>query len=329
MAVTTVEGLGSERAGLHPVQEKLACAHGSQCGFCTPGFVMSMYTQLQARAPGTQLSEHDIEENLAGNLCRCTGYRPILEGFREFAGESEAAEAAAKEPPFPAALREPPQALTLAGAATWHRPVTLEAMLELRRDLPEAKIVCGNTEVGIEVMIRRLKFLHIVAGTHVPELCAVTETAAGVTLGSSLTLSELEEVCKKQIAARPAHEAQGFHAVLRQLKWFAGRQIRNVSSIAGNVVTGSPISDLNPLWMACGSTFVLQSAARGARTVSAAEFWTGYRTNVLAEDEILVSVFLPATQKYEYVHEFKQSHRRDDDIAIVTAGVRAQTVLTT
>jgi xanthine dehydrogenase iron-sulfur cluster and FAD-binding subunit A len=125
--VTTVEGLGSERAGLHPVQEKLACAHGSQCGFCTPGFVMSMYTQLQARPQGAQLSEHDIEENLAGNLCRCTGYRPILEGFRAFAGEPAAAAAAPEEPPFPAALREPPQALTLAGAATWHRPVTLEA----------------------------------------------------------------------------------------------------------------------------------------------------------------------------------------------------------
>jgi xanthine dehydrogenase/oxidase len=293
---------------------------------------MSMYTQLRARPEGTALTEHEIEGNLAGNLCRCTGYRPILEGFRAFAGQPPEPQADAdaevdpltrvKELPFPEALRTPAQPLTLAGAATWHRPITLAAMLELKRDLPEAKIICGNTEVGIEVMIKRLKFPHIIAGTHIPELCGTVETEAGVTLGSSTTLSDLEEVCKKQIAARPPHETQSFHAVLRQLHWFAGRQIRNVSSIAGNIVTGSPISDLNPLWSALNATFVCQSTARGARSVAATDFWTGYRQNVLAPDELLVSVFIPATKKYEYVKEFKQSHRRDDDIAIVNAGMQ-------
>ena len=327
--VTTVEGLGNARSGLHPVQEKLACAHGSQCGFCTPGFVMSMYTLLRSRSePPT---EAQIEANLAGNLCRCTGYRPILEGFRSFSEPPPAAAEGADaltgvvEPAFPPELQVPPTALTLAlpGSGTWHRPITMEALLQLKQDHPDAKIICGNTEVGIEVMIKRdLKFAHVIAATHVPELCAVEESEAGVTLGSSVTLSELEEVCKRQIAKRPPHAAQAFHAVLRQLHWFAGRQIRNVSSIGGNVVTGSPISDLNPLWLACGSVFVCQSAARGSRTIAAKDFWTGYRTNALAKDEILVSVTLPATQKYEYVHEFKQSHRRDDDIAIVTAGLR-------
>lgn len=304
---------------------------GSQCGFCTPGFVMSMYSQLRAREPGVKLQEHEIESNLAGNLCRCTGYRPILEGFRAFAATPAASTDAdadvdsltgVKELPFPEELRAPAQSLTLSGAATWHRPVTLEEMLELKRDLPEAKVICGNTEVGIEVMMKGDKFVHIIAGTHVPELGAVIEMEAGVTLGSSTTLSELEAVCKQQIAARPPHESQAFQAVLRQLHWFAGRQIRNVSSLAGNIVTGSPISDLNPLWSALNATFVCQSAARGTRSVLATEFWTGYRQNVLAPDELLVSVFVPATNKFEYVKEFKQSHRRDDDIAIVNAGMR-------
>lgn len=332
MHIVTVEGIGSTRSGLHPVQQKLACAHGSQCGFCTPGFVMSMYTQLRAREPGVTLQEHEIESNLAGNLCRCTGYRPILEGFRAFAATpSSSVDADAQVDPLtgvkelpllPEELRAPPQPLNLSGATTWHRPVTLEAMLELKRDLPEAKVICGNTEVGIEVMIKGLKFPQIIAGTHVPELRAVVQTDAGVMLGSSITLSELEAVCKQQIAARPDHETQSFHAVLRQLHWFAGRQIRNVSSLAGNIVTGSPISDLNPLWSALNATFICQSAARGRRSVSATEFWTGYRKNLLAPDELLVAVFVPATRRFEYVKEFKQSHRRDDDIAIVNAGMR-------
>lgn len=304
--VLTVEGIGSEREGLHPVQRQLACSHGSQCGFCTPGFVMSMYTLLRSREPGAAgPGEHAIETNLAGNLCRCTGYRPILDAFRPFAAaavseaggggaaaaaaaadkvepprkaprmaaETLAKEAAAaeqdpltgvREVPFPDELQRvdassSQQQLTLrgaaAGGAVWHRPVSLGHMLELKRELgASAKIVCGNTEVGIEVMMKGVKFAHIIAGTHVPELCAVEERSGGVTLGSSVTLSELEEVCRRQIESRPPHETQAFAAVLRQLHWFAGRQIRNVASIGGNVVTGSPISDLNPLWMACGST---------------------------------------------------------------------------
>lgn len=207
---------------------------------------------------------------------------------------------------------------------SWFRPVSLSSLLALKAAHPDAKIVCGNTEVGVEVKFKKLTYPTLIAGTHVPELTEVTVRPDAIVLGASVNLSTLEEVCLEQAAARPVHEGSGLRAIAEQLRWFAGRQIRNVSAIGGNVVTGSPISDLNPLWISCGATFVAVSAARGRRSIPARAFFKGYRKVDLQPDEVLLAVELPVTAKYEYVHEFKQSHRRDDDIAIVTAGMRVR-----
>ena len=110
----------------------------------------------------------------------------------------------------------------------------------------------------------------------------------------------------------------------RQLHWFAGAQIRNVASIGGNICTASPISDLNPLWVAAGADFVVASQGRGRRKIPASDFFVGYRKTALDSDEVLVKVIVPLTKDLEYFHEFKQAHRREDDIAIVNAGMRAR-----
>ncbi|KAJ9512823.1 hypothetical protein QJQ45_029028 [Haematococcus lacustris] len=425
-------GIGNTREGLHPVQERLAKAHGSQCGFCTPGFVMSMYSLLRSSSQAP--SEEQIEDALGGNLCRCTGYRPILDAFRVFAKSdpkayTEEAIAAAKglmpahadtgshaatnghsdanghtacngatgngaskgasngsstasaggrvcpssglpcdcgakvsngstaggceakggcggggcgacggsgyvgrsgksvaEPIFPPELKaRAPQYLVMPGPqVTWHRPVTLEQLLELKATHPAAKLVVGNTEVGIEMKFKDMKYPILIAPTHVPELNSLAVTEQGVTAGAGVTLTRLMTFLKAEIAARPAWQTSTFQAVVGQLRWFAGNQIRNVSALAGNIVTGSPISDLNPLWMASGTTFTALGKDSAPRTVPASQFFLGYRQVDLRPHEILYQVHIPFTRPYEFVKEFKQSPRREDDIAIVNAGMRVR-----
>eukprot|EP00887_Chlorella_sp_A99_P006651 scaffold3.g6651.t1 len=377
MHVVTVEGIGNSRDGLHPVQERLANAHGSQCGFCTPGFVMSMYSLLRSKREAP--TEEEIEENLAGNLCRCTGYRPIVDAFRAFAksdpaayteeaiaaskaaGGADASSAASgkrpggrvcpstgqpcacgeadggsgdlvsrsehkekgcgplaplaptAEPIFPPELRTRVAAsLELLGPrAAWHRPVDLAELLALKRAHPEAKLVVGNTEVGIEMKFKDAKYPVLVGATHVPELNAVAANDAGVTLGASVTLSRVMKTFRRLIASLPRHQTSTLRAVVEQLRWFAGPPIRNAAALGGNIATASPISDLNPLWMACGAVFTVVGEGTGERQIPAQDFFLGYR-----------KVFVPFNERFEYVKEFKQAHRRDDDIAIVNAGVR-------
>eukprot|EP00271_Cylindrocystis_brebissonii_P015376 TRINITY_DN3802_c0_g1_i1.p1 TRINITY_DN3802_c0_g1~~TRINITY_DN3802_c0_g1_i1.p1 ORF type:complete len:1384 (-),score=303.69 TRINITY_DN3802_c0_g1_i1:1396-5484(-) len=434
MHVVTVEGIGNRRDGLHPVQERLSKAHGSQCGFCTPGFVMSMYSLL--RSSTSPPSEEEIEENLAGNLCRCTGYRPILDAFRVFAktdsnaysedslkaagapplangksngtfvcpstgkpcdcgktksegngaGEGGAADVAAdvkhsktngngcvheegsngqpvlngaasgngdshpgksgeangvskkstalypttsaSEPIFPPELlSRVPHTLTLSGASkgcTWHRPTSLVDLLSLKEKFPDAKLVVGNSEVGIELRFKYTGYKCMIGTTAVPELNVIREESDGFFVGGACTLSNMMEAMRAAIKSRPRHETSACEAIVEQLRWFAGNQIRNVASVGGNVCTASPISDLNPLWMAARAVFTLASASGGTRQVAARDFFLGYRKVDLQPTEILVSVFLPWNRPHEYVKEFKQAHRRDDDIAIVNAGIRVQ-----
>ncbi|KAM2352292.1 hypothetical protein ACFXTH_006986 [Malus domestica] len=349
MHVITVEGLGSHKQGLHPIQESLARSHGSQCGFCTPGFIMSIYALL--RSSQKPPNEEQIEECLAGNLCRCTGYRPIVDAFRVFAktndtpyintsslsseggefvcpstgkpcscglksessctthesgthgeryapvsySEIDGSTYTDKEFIFPPELllrKSTYLSLTGFGGLKWFRPLRLKQVLGLKEKYPDAKLLVGNTEDD------------------------------GIEIGSAVRLSELLKVLRTVITERAAHETSACKAFVEQLKWFAGVQIRNVASVGGNICTASPISDLNPLWMASRAKFQIIDCKGNIRTTLAENFFLGYRKVDLASGEILLSVFLPWTRSFEYVKEYKQAHRRDDDIAIVNAGIR-------
>ncbi|KAK7402210.1 hypothetical protein VNO78_14292 [Psophocarpus tetragonolobus] len=376
MHVITVEGLGSCKRGLHPVQESLARAHGSQCGFCTPGFVMSMYALL--RSSQTPPSEEQIEECLAGNLCRCTGYRPILDAFRVFAktsndvytgvsslsleqgkpvcpstgkpcscnlnnvndkfvggdniyeptsyNEIDGTKYTEKELIFPPELLlRTPTSLNLTGfgGLMWYRPLTLQHVLDLKAKYTDAKLIVGNTEVGIEMRLKRMPYRVLISVMHVPELNVLDAKDDGIEIGAAVRLSDLMIFFKKVATERAAHETLSCKAFIEQLKWFAGTQIRNAASVGGNICTASPISDLNPLWMAARAKFRIIDAKGNIRTVLAENFFLpGYRKVDLASGEILLSIFLPWNRTFEFVKEFKQSHRRDDDIAIVNAGIR-------
>ncbi|KAL3874744.1 hypothetical protein ACJMK2_037715 [Sinanodonta woodiana] len=356
MAVTTVEGIGSVKNGLHPVQERLAKSHGSQCGFCTPGIIMSMYTLLRNNPqPGIR----DMEKTFEGNLCRCTGYRPIIDGLRTFTKEycqmgdqccrSQVKGDFSKEsglstelydkseftpldptqdPIFPPELQTntsyDSEDLYFCGERVkWYRPTTLIQLLKLKQKYPKARLVIGNTEVGVETKLKNMHYPVLIAATHIPELNEIREREEGVRLGASVTLSQVEEVLKECLEKYSEYKTRVFQAVIEMLRWFAGSQIRNVAAIGGNIITASPISDLNPLFLAAGAKLEVISSDGGRRKITMDDkFFLGYRKTALNDDEILLSITLPFTRKHEYFFGYKQAYRREDDIATVNAGMR-------
>uniref|UniRef100_A0A8C2HA93 xanthine dehydrogenase n=1 Tax=Cyprinus carpio TaxID=7962 RepID=A0A8C2HA93_CYPCA len=326
-AVTTVEGIGSVASKLHPVQERIAKAHGSQCGFCTPGIVMSMYALLR-NSP--QPSMHDIQEAFQGNLCRCTGYRPILEGYRSFTKSGcqdsstlpvqklyDQSEFMPLDPTqeiiFPPELmvKQPQRELRFAGERVlWIQPCSLEELLELKATYPNAKLVVGNTEVGIEMKFKNLLYPVILAPAYIPELNIIQNTQDGIQVGASVTLTVLGDVLRAAVKKLPAHQTEVFKAVLEQLRWFAGQQIRNVAVCHvpedSEIKCFMYVSGLVNYW----EKRVIEMDGK---------FFPGYRKTILKPEEILLSIEIPYTRKY--FSAFKQSPRKEDDIAIVTCGM--------
>lgn len=268
--VITVEGLGSvAKSNLHPTQSRLAEMFGSQCGFCTPGIVMTLYgTVTSTNRPHASLTIQDIEEAFDGNLCRCTGYRPILDAAKTFAKDfrklpskdssiskpvstsldkclSIANTTAQEFTPmeFPEKLREHIfQSIHIKGTLVeWYRPVTLRELLHLRTTYPGAasKLVFGNTEVQIETKFKRLKYPRFIAVTHIEELQQLKRTPTSLILGAGVTLTRLQA----KLTEWKDQKLDGgiCQALIDQLKYFASTQIRNVASLGGNIVNASPM----------------------------------------------------------------------------------------
>uniref|UniRef100_A0A3Q3EUS2 Xanthine dehydrogenase n=1 Tax=Labrus bergylta TaxID=56723 RepID=A0A3Q3EUS2_9LABR len=300
VAVTTVEGIGSVARELHPVQERIAMAHGSQCGFCTPGIVMSMYALLRNN-PKPKMA--DVEEAFHGNLCRCTGYRPILEGYKT---NSSARILNAFDCKLCFCFLQ--EATSLFNPADF-------------TPFDPTQEVIFPPDHGHMVKFKNMVYPVILAPAFIPELNNVSHTADGVVFGAACTLSHMGAVLKKAVETLPPHQTEVFLAVLEQLRWFAGLQIRNVAAVGGNIMTASPISDLNPVFMAAGCRLTLMDKD-GSRVVQMDDgFFTGYRKTVLRPQEILLSIEIPYSKKFQLVSAFKQSPRREDDISIVTAAM--------
>ncbi|XP_050664859.1 xanthine dehydrogenase-like [Leptidea sinapis] len=357
LAVTTAEGIGSTQERLHPVQERIAKAHGSQCGFCTPGIVMSMYTLLRSKQ---KIVYHDIDTALQGNLCRCTGYRPIIEGFKTFieaweiqyngnksnglCGMGKACcrnnnkqneevlydkseftpYSPTQEPIFPPDLKISNvtylSSLVFQGNnVIWVRPTNIADLLLLKNEYPEGKIVVGNTEVGVEIKVKKMTYPILITPSIIEELNFIRVGKHQVEIGAAVTLSDLMNFLETFLKDKSI-EGKILEAIKEMLHWFAGSQIRNTASLAGNIVTASPISDLNPILMASSATITVSSHARGERNIVINEnFFKGYRKVAIDSDEVVLYITVPFTSTKQYFKAYKQAKRRDDDISIVTA----------
>ena len=293
--VHTVEAL-AENGTLSEAQEAMAAAGGSQCGYCTPGFVMSLFAE--------QYRPHRAGRcdplALAGNLCRCTGYRPIADAALSLGPAPAGAllERLGRPAPSPGSFAVP----------GFSRPATLDACLAELAAHPEAQIVAGATDAGVESNLRRRRWSHIVSLDAIEELRQFEESADCVRIGAGLTLSEIG---RRWQGAPPAFA--------EWLELFASPSIRNRATLGGNLATASPIGDGAPLLLALDAT--IEAAGRdGRRRVPISTFFTGYRRTVLQPGELIVSIDIP-TPLPEHLRFYKVSKRRLDDISTVAAAM--------
>ena len=265
---------------LHPAQEAMVQCHASQCGFCTPGFVMSLFAMYHNHVSrGTPITRALAQEELSGNLCRCTGYRPIL----------EAAQMMARLPPVALdenALLSTLTLLAQAGPAleadsAYKLPVTLAELLRLRAAHPAAQLVAGCTDVGLWVTKQHREFAEIIDLTRVAELRRIDDQPDHFFIGAAVTLADA-------FAALVSDRPQ-LHAFASR---FAGLLVRNSGTLGGNIANGSPIGDSMPLLIALGARVVLVGG-RGRREMPLENLYTGYRTTVMAADEVLAFIKVP------------------------------------
>jgi xanthine dehydrogenase small subunit len=303
MALWTVEDLAAEDGALHPAQEAMVQCHGSQCGFCTPGFVMSLFGMYQNHVcRGEAISRELAQEELSGNLCRCTGYRPILDAAQKMA---ELPAVKVDEKKLAELLRSVREPVRLDAGASYLAPKTLSGLLAARAAHPDAQIVAGCTDVGLWVTKMHIQFAKVLDVTRAQELRRIEHYDNHLAIGAAVTLTDAYDAL---IAERP------------QLKTFANRfaglPVRNSGTLGGNVANGSPIGDSMPLLIALGAHVVLMSV-RGHREMPVEDFYTGYRKNVLAPDEVLAWIKVPRPRPGEMLRAYKISKRFDDDISAV------------
>ena len=299
LAVWTAQDLPAPAGGLHPCQQAMVDCHGSQCGFCTPGFVMSLFGMYQNRVlAGETVSREAAQTDLSGNLCRCTGYRPIFDAARQMA---ELPRVTVDESAVLAQLRQ----IAPAPAAAYSAPSTLAELLQLRAAQPQAQLVAGCTDVGLWITKLHKQYAQVLDVTRVAELRQLSRTADALRIGAAVTLHEAYAAL---VADRPQLQ--------RFAERFAGLPVRNSGTLGGNVANGSPIGDSMPLLLAMGATLVLASV-RGERRVALDAFYTGYRKNLLAPDEVLAFIDVPLPVAGEQLRVYKISKRQDDDISAV------------
>jgi xanthine dehydrogenase small subunit len=325
MALWTVQDIGTEK-NLHPCQQAMVDCHGSQCGFCTPGFVMSLFALYENHAVGDAPTDHVIDrvkaqEALSGNLCRCTGYRPILD-------------AAQRMHQYPVQRIDAKQVLskyellvhhsigleaektnkkasksTLEGTSAYLQPTTLAQLLALRAQHPNAQLVAGCTDVGLWINKQHQQMAQIIDTTRVAELRRVERYPHHIAIGAAVTLHDAYAAL---VQDRP--QLRDFASR------FAGQSVRNSGTLGGNVANGSPIGDSMPLLIALGANVVLMSQ-RGHREMPLEKLYTGCRKNVMQPDEVLAWIKVPLPTADEFSRVYKISKRYDDDISAVCLGV--------
>ena len=311
LALWTAEDIAAQDGTLHPAQQAMVAQHASQCGFCTPGFVMSLFGMYQNHvAQGQPISRELAQEELSGNLCRCTGYRSIL----------DAAQAMADLPPV--RLDESDLLLKLntlnqsirrpEAYYSYISPQTLPELLAARADHPQAQIVAGCTDVGLWVNKMHMQFEQVLDVSRVAELRRVEDDPHHLAIGAAVTLTDA-------FAALVADRPQ-LHTFATR---FAGLPVRNSGTLGGNVANGSPIGDSMPLLIALGAHVVLMSQ-RGQRDMPLEQLYTGYRKNVIAADEVLAWIKVPKATPAELCRVYKISKRFDDDISAVCLALNLQ-----
>lgn len=308
--LVTVEGL-AQGEKLHPAQAAMVACHGSQCGFCTPGIVMSLFTlHEQQRHTPAPLTPQRLEAALGGNLCRCTGYRPIRDAALSMNQHPEnrplwldaAAQTKTTQPKNEAKAAD--------NDATFLQPTTLAALTDCLKRHPKARLVAGATDLWLESTQRLARFEHVIDVTRVAELNDIDEATladgrSGWWIGAAVTYSRLE----------PLLEAH-YDAFAHLLHRLGSQQVRNRGTLGGNVANASPIGDTPPVLLALGSRLRLVGP-EGERELPLDDFFLDYKRTALREGEAIRAIFLPHPEAGQTLKVWKLSKRREDDISAV------------
>jgi xanthine dehydrogenase small subunit len=304
-ALFTVEDVAAGNT-LHPVQQAMVDCHGSQCGFCTPGFVMSMWACYERhQAAGTRPTRQQLADDLAGNLCRCTGYRPILDAGRQM---FEAAPVRLDPAPVVAALQTLAADAPLATGNGFFAPRSVEALAALRADKPQARLFAGSTDVGLWVTKQLRDLPELISTTEVAELKRIEERDGALVIGAA---ASLEDAWLALVQRWPALR----DVYLR----FASPPVRHAGTMGGNVANGSPIGDSAPVLIALDARLVLRRG-EGVRELPLADFYVDYMKNLLEPGEFVQAIVVP-TGGAARLRAYKISKRYDSDISAVLAAL--------
>ena len=307
-ALITVDDLG----GQHPAQQALVACHGSQCGFCTPGFVMSLAACAERHAAaGSVASRQQLADDLSGNLCRCTGYRPILDaGQQMFSLPPQPLGSAALTAALQGLQADP--ALHYAGDAPFHAPRTLDELAALRLAKPQATLLAGSTDIGLWVNKQFRDLGELIDLGAVAELRAIRQADGWLQIGAGASLAAAWDALAVHW---PAARQMGLR--------FASLPIREAGTLGGNIANGSPIGDSAPVLIALGAQIVLR---RGAlqRVLALQDFYLDYMKNQLQPGEFVQALRVPLPQAGHTLRVYKLSKRYDCDISGLAAGLWLQ-----
>ncbi|WP_048306303.1 xanthine dehydrogenase small subunit [Halomonas sp. PR-M31] len=313
--LVTVEGL-SRGGALHPAQAAMVDCHASQCGFCTPGIVMSLFTlhHSQQRQPAP-LTQQRLEAALGGNLCRCTGYRPIRDAALAMQNYPDTHPIWADDPHlvsnvdalYTDATKKSASPRIDESLGRYDSPRDLVALRALRRQRPASRLVAGATDLWLEVTQQLKPLNDLIDLRQVAELNVIDETSEGWWIGAAVTYSRLESLF-----------AEYFPAFGHLMHRFASSQIRNRATLGGNVANASPIGDCPPVLLALDARLMLDGPS-GSREIPVADFFLDYRKTALKKDEgeFIRAIFLPRPETDQHLKVWKLSKRREDDISVV------------
>jgi xanthine dehydrogenase small subunit len=308
----TVEDL-RHQGQLHSVQQSMVGHHGSQCGFCTPGFIMSMFALNKKHQSPTR---DQTTEALSGNLCRCTGYRSIIDAAMKTQNQADQFEDSSS------ATVERLQAIADDSADTTlelngngcraFSPQSIDELARLSARYPEARLVAGGTDLCLQITQNLNQFDTLISTLDVPELCQVDVSQSGFTIGAAASYS--------QFIAPLTQQYPEWGAMIERL---GSLQIRNLGTLGGNIANASPIGDMPPVLIAMGATLRLRNGDN-VRDLSVEDFFIDYKVTALETGEFLQSIFIPKSVDAAHLKIYKVSKRFDDDISAVLAAIKVQ-----
>ena len=322
--IVTIEHLNQHQQ-LHPAQAAMVDCHGSQCGFCTPGFVVSlacMHEQntlsYDASAPSpqtstTQIKREEVSEAISGNLCRCTGYRPIVDAGTQLNNYEPAA------PLYTSSiltfLQDAEKNTVCKAVPMYFYPTSTDELNTLIKEYPSAKLIAGGTDLVLNITQHYQSFSSLIDISRVAELttCHINmhNEDSCITIGAAVNYSDLENQLHNE-----------FPEFTQLLKRFASRQIRNRGTIGGNIANGSPIADMPPILLALDAELHIGCADGNTRICPLNDFYLGYKQTDLKENEYIISVRFPKKHIQQFVRFYKVSKRIEDDISSVMLAIR-------